>query len=293
MEGLTFRQGYFSDAAALAALADLLRDTFGIDISAQNRLGGPDPTSMPFGYFDQSGRCVANFSAFTMPMMIGGKEVKAAAYQSGAVRPEYRGHGLYRNLMKAAFAWAAEAGYDAGILLTDKPGLYQPYGFHVVDQFINVGAPPPVVSIEGCGRALDILDAEDLGLIVQCLDRRKPVSKDFAVIRQKEMFLLNACFDRQTSLTYLPKLDAIVAWRSGDDKAFVLLDIVAEQIPTMSEIWAAIGYSGNRLEAHFPTDQMDWQGSRVHSRSGVDLMLTDNLKGILPDSLMLSPMAAF
>ncbi|MFN7126450.1 MAG: GNAT family N-acetyltransferase, partial [Allorhizobium sp.] len=47
-ETLTLREGYFGDPAAFQALADLLQDIFGIDISHQMKLGGPDPTSMPF-----------------------------------------------------------------------------------------------------------------------------------------------------------------------------------------------------------------------------------------------------
>lgn len=91
IERLTLRQDYFDDPAALQALADLLHDVFGIDITLQNRLGGPDPSSMPFGYFDEAGRCVANLSAFSMPLVIEGRVVRAAGFQSGAVRPEFRG----------------------------------------------------------------------------------------------------------------------------------------------------------------------------------------------------------
>ena len=75
--GLTFRQDYFGDPAAWAALVSLLENTFGIDVSIQDRFGGPDPTSMPFGYFDENGVCAANFSVFSMPMMIDGRLVKA------------------------------------------------------------------------------------------------------------------------------------------------------------------------------------------------------------------------
>ncbi|WP_348532442.1 hypothetical protein [Rhizobium sp. 18065] len=61
---LTFRQGYFDDPVAFHGLVALLQDIFGVDIGLQNRLGGPDPSSMPFGYFDDMGRCVANFPPF-------------------------------------------------------------------------------------------------------------------------------------------------------------------------------------------------------------------------------------
>ncbi|MCD2175406.1 GNAT family N-acetyltransferase [Rhizobium sp. C4] len=293
METLEFRQGYFSEPAALSALTDLLRDTFGIDISVQSRLGGPDPSSMPFGYFDRQGRCVANFSAFTMPMVIGGKEVKLAGYQSGAVRPEYRGRGLYRQLMTAAFAWAEKTSHAAGILLTEKPALYESYGFRIVHQFRSLGAPQPPAGATGIGRKLDISNTDDVKLISQLLVQRQPVSQQFAVAHQKEMFLLNAYLDRQVLLTYLPKHETVVAWKHGRDGAFIVLDIVAKEMPSMTDLLDAVGYSGNHIEVHFPTDGLGWQGSKAPCRAECELMMTDKFGEKLPDGLMLSPMAAF
>ena len=55
--GLELKTGYFSDVKAFAALVNLLQDTFGIDIGLLERFGGPDPSCVPFGYFDATGRC--------------------------------------------------------------------------------------------------------------------------------------------------------------------------------------------------------------------------------------------
>jgi GNAT superfamily N-acetyltransferase len=293
MEGLTFRQDYFSDPLAFRALSDLLSDVFGIDISAQSRFGGPDPSSMPFGFFDAKGRCVANFSAFTMPMIIGGVEIKFAGYQSGAVRPEYRGRGLYRSLMKSALDWAEETGHAAGILLTDKPTLYTPYGFRSVKQFKTFGPASSVADCAGSGRLLNISNANDVELISRLLDRRTAVSHQFAVTRQKEMFFLNAWFDCHVSLTYLDEREAIVAWKPHGAETLTLLDIVAEEIPTMAEILAAIRSSATRIEAHFPVDKLDWQGTKARYRASCELMVTDHVQELLPRQVMLSPMAEF
>ena len=67
--GLTFRQDYFSDPVAWRALVSLLDDTFGIDIGPLQELGGPDPTSVPFGWFAADGTLAANLSAlrFSQP----------------------------------------------------------------------------------------------------------------------------------------------------------------------------------------------------------------------------------
>jgi predicted N-acetyltransferase YhbS len=177
---LEFRSGYFEDRAAFRALADLLFDTFEIDIGQLDRLGGPDPTSMPFGYFDKAGRCVANFSAFSMPLIVDSGPVRAVGYQSGAVRPEYRGRGLYRDLMQRAFAWAGTQGFELGLLLTDKPALYEPHGFCVVEQHMFHGPVPAAAPAQPC-RHLSIGSDEDVTLIRSVLDNRMPVSERFAV----------------------------------------------------------------------------------------------------------------
>lgn len=293
MEGLTFRQDYFSDPQAFAAFADLLRDVFGIDISVQNRFGGPDPSSMPFGFFDAQGRCVANFSAFTMRMIVAGAEIKFAGYQSGAVRPDYRGQGLYRRLMQSAFDWAEETGHAAGILLTDKPALYTPYGFRVVEQFMTLGPALAATNCAGSVRELNISDENDVQLISRLLDQRTAVSRQFAVSRQKEMFLLNSWFDRQISLTYLENPEAIVAWKRQGEETLMLLDVVAQKMPSLAELMSATGSSSASIEVHFPIDKLDWQGTSAPYRANCELMITDNVREILPQGVILSPMAEF
>lgn len=57
--GLTLRSGYFGERFDFLALADLLKDTFEIDIAVLDRFGGPDSSAMPFGLFDEDGRCQA------------------------------------------------------------------------------------------------------------------------------------------------------------------------------------------------------------------------------------------
>lgn len=76
--GLSFRQDYFDDPTGWAALVCLLKDIFGIDIGPLQQLGGPDPSSMPFGWFDATGELAANISAFALPFVLNGRIVHAA-----------------------------------------------------------------------------------------------------------------------------------------------------------------------------------------------------------------------
>lgn len=289
---LQFRSDYFRDRAAFKGLVDLLFDTFEINIGQLDRLGGPDPTSMPFGYFDEAGRCVANFSAFSMPLIVDGKRVRAVGYQSGAVRPEYRGQGLYRNLMQRAFGWAEAQGFAMGILLTDKPGLYEPYGFRVIEQHMFVGVMPVAATVQPC-RHLSIESDADVKLIRSVLAARMPVSERFAVFGQAVEFLLNACFDPSIRLSHMPGRDAVIAWRE-EPGTFHLLDIAGRDIPSLAQIVSALKTSAERVAVYFPTDRLDWNGEAKRYQGSCELMVTGDPGAILKSGpFVLPPLADF
>jgi GNAT superfamily N-acetyltransferase len=291
---LQLKTGYFGDPKAFSALVDLLRDTFDIDIGLADKFGGPDPTSMPSGYFDADGRCVANFSAFSMPLVIGGRPVRAVGYQSGAVRPEFRRRGLYRDLMRRAFAWADRQDFELGILLTDKPKLYELYGFRSVPQHAFRGTVLAATGPSLAARALSLDNADDVRLVRRLLATREPVSRVFAAGGDAAGFLLNACFDPEIRLSYLPGLDAVAAWKQAGQE-FRLFDIVAVQIPTLTEIVAALGVNASEATVCFPPDRLAWQAAQPELYHGVcDLMIKPMQPVALPaDPFMLSPMAEF
>ena len=290
---LQFRSVYFEDRAAFNALVDLLFDTFEIDIGQLDRLGGPDPTSMPFGYFDEAGRCVANFSAFSMPLIVDGRRVRAVGYQSGAVRPEYRGQGLYRDLMQRAFGWAEAEGFAMGMLLTDKPGLYERYGFRIVEQHMFVGPTPVAATVQPC-RQLSIGSDADVKLIRSVLAERMPVSERFAVADQAVEFLLNACFDPSIRLSHMPGHDAVIAW-GEEARTFHLLDIAGRDIPSLAQVISSVQAEAERVAVHFPTDRLNWNGAAAERYQGsCELMVTGDTGAILKsEPFMLSPLAYF
>ncbi len=289
--GLTFRQDYFGDPCAWKALAELLQDTFSIDVDMQASFGGPDPTSMPFGYFDSEGRCVANFTAFSMPMMINGTAVKAAGYQSGAVRPEWRERGLYRDLMQRAFARTAAEGYELDLLLTDKPALYERYGFRILPQHIFIAKTPEPRKPGPPARQLSLDSPDDLRLIKTLLQNRQPVSAQFAVVRQKEMFLLNACFNSAIRLTALAD-NAINAW-TFDGATFWLLDIAGTTIPSLATILSMLDVEPERIEICFSPDRLDCEASPEPYEGYTMLMARGKAADDIAGPFILSPMAEF
>lgn len=289
---LVFRANYFGDPAASRALAALLDDTFGIDVTILDRLGEPDPTGVPFAWFDASGTCIANISAFSMPLVINGNFTRAAGLQSGAVRPEYRGQGLYRSVMESALDYCDSEGFEAVALLTDKPALYERYGFRALTQHRFIG-PAPTGGRTSKTRRLDIASDADVTFLRRLLNARRPVSDGFAPLRQVEMFLFNAALMPDLRLDVMEEDGAVIAWQWGEDGTFELFDVAGAQIPALADILASLRITPSKVRVHFAPDHLDWSGEAIADDGDMVLMLR-GAEGLRPEKpFALSPMAEF
>lgn len=289
--GLVFRSDYFGDPAAWRALAGLLQDVFEIDVTIMDRLGGPDPTSVAFAWFDEAGTCIANISTFSLPLVMNGTVVRAAGLQSGAVRPSHRGRGLYRDVIQAALDHCDAEGFQAVALLTDTPDLYGRYGFEPLAQHRFAGAAP----LGGTARPvrrLDIGNDADVALLRRLLETRRPVSDYFAPLRQGEMFLFNASLMPDLQLDLMGE-DTALAWQMREDGTFELLDIVGTHIPDLADILASLRIAPSRVVVHFAPDRLAWEGKAVPETDRMALMLraTSGLRPRQPFAL--PPMAEF
>lgn len=292
-QDLVYREDYFDDPAGWAAVKDLLATVFEIDISPLDLFGGHDTTSMPSAYFDAAGRCVANFSAFSMPLEINGRRVNAAGLQSGAVLPEHRGQGLFRDLVHRTISRCDERGYEAIVLYTDKPGLYEPYGFVTVPEHRFVGPAPTPGPSEPSNRILGLQTSDDLALMQGLLATRTPVSHRFAVSGQAKMFLLSTVLVENVTVSYLDRFDAAVAWQIGEDGAFELLDVVGAEIPSLSDILQALGIRPERVVTHFAPDRLTWAGESQAETGDLRFMMRAASSLLPTRPFRLSPMAEF
>lgn len=290
--GLVFRQDYFSDRAGWAALVALLREIFDIDIGPLQCLGGPDPTSMPFGWFDPNGTLVANLSAFALPLVVNGRRLNAAALQSGAVRREWRGRGLYRDVTRKALAWCDAKKFEAVALYTDKPSLYLPYGFRTLPLHSYRGAAPEPIG-SAAARKLDPLAPGDLALLQEALNTRSPVSNILAVASNAPMFLVNTQLDPDVHLTWLADCNAAVAWKITQCGHFTLLDVVARDIPGLATILGGLRLRPTVAEVLFCPDKLNWQADARPLETGTHFMLRTENEVTLSSPAMLSPMADF
>jgi GNAT superfamily N-acetyltransferase len=291
--GLTFRQDYLDDRKAWAALVSLLGDTFGIDIGPLQQFGGPDRTTMPFGWFAAGDTLAANLSAFALPLVVNGRQINAAAFQSGAVRPPWRGRGLYRDVTCKALEWCESRQFEAIVLYTDKPLLYEPYGFRNLPRHRYCGAAPKPHSAGKPARELDPWNKTDLALLQKALKTRAPVSDVLAVSGNAAMFLINTQLDTEVRLSWLDAEKAVIAWKAGEAGRFGLLDVVATEIPPLAVILGRLGEGPEQVDVFFSPDKLDWRGEVLAFDSGTAFMVRSTTDLAPASPAMLSPMADF
>ena len=294
---LIFRSHYAADPAGRAALADLLREIFDLDLTPLSRLGdkemgGWDPGCTPFSYFSDDGRCIANVTAFAMPLMLNGRRIKACGVQSVAVRKAWRGKGLFRDLMLRALAWCDARG-PLTLLSSAAPELYTPFGLRGYAQHSVIGPPAAASRRAATARPLSLQRDEDIALLRRLLRGRAPVSETFGLLDQAAMVLLNAAaMQDRVQLFHLPEQDVAVAIEQPAEGGFRLHDVIGANIPGLAEILAALDLQPNEVQVCFPPDRLGWTGTPHPVRQRTLLMA----RGPFLDPatpFMLPPLAAF
>jgi len=253
MQPLHFRSDYAHTKDGLVELGRLILDIFAVDISPLDRLGH-DPSTIAFGWW-QNNKLVANVSLYERRLWLAGKETIAFGVQSVAVRPEWRGKGLFRDLMRRALQHA-DARVRLVILATGTPALYSPFGSRQIQEttFSSRRMRQPA---EGDCRQLSLDVDADVALLRDLFIRRAPTSLLASACDHPALFLLKASLTPGIKLLHLPHLDAVVAIRR-DWRAMTLLDIVAPSIPPLATIMAALNFGDGRIDVHLTPDRLCW-----------------------------------
>lgn len=255
MTDLQYRSDYAQTPQGLSQLADLIGDVFGVDIAPLDRLGH-DPSIVAFGYW-ADGRLIGNVSLFQRHLYLAGQRVLAFGVQSVAVRPEWRGRGLFRDLMGQALRYADQRA-ERVILVTESPGLYRPFGFRHLTETVFAASWIPRRA-RPAGRHLSLDTDADVALLHDLFARRAPTSLLASACDHPALFMLKAALTPAIRLVHLPDLDAVVAIRTDDPGTLKLLDILAPDIPTLDDIAAQLGFDGHRVEVHLTPDRLRWQ----------------------------------
>lgn len=255
---LAFRRDYAATPRGRCELARLIRDEFEIDLAPLDRLGH-DPSLVAFGWW-AGDELVANVSLCRRSLRLAGVRTEAFAVQSVVVRPEWRGRGLFRDLMARALAFA-DARAPLATLHTETPELYRRFGFHDLPETVFLGPLRPAGARPNA-RRLSLADDADVALIHALFARRTPVSHLCAACDHPAPFFLKALESPEIALVHLPDLDAVAAIEETTPDRLVLLDVVAAEIPPLAAIAGALGAPIVEAEVHLTPDRLAWTPAR-------------------------------
>ncbi len=263
-----------------------MRDVFDLDVAAQDRLTGSDPTGYPVAFFDVDGACVASAESFPLRLRVDGRSREVTGIRLVATAQAWRGLGLFRTLMTDILA-RCDADGGLAMLYAEHAALYAPFGFVSLPQHKRVGPPPRVAPAASRARRLDLGRKDDIALLRGLLAARAPVSDHVAVEGGASLFLTGL---GGATLHYSAALDAIVVSETDGD-VFTVVDLVAAQIPTLAGVLAAVGSAPAWVEVLFPTDKLAWDGCAERDETGL------MMRGPMPDAFgrpfMLPPTTEF
>jgi GNAT superfamily N-acetyltransferase len=287
---ITYRDHSRQSAADSVAVANLMRDIFGLNLEPLDIFDLHDPTYRPLSYFDDTGTCLANVSTVALPMIVCGKRTHAVGICSVATRPNWRRRGLSHDLMDRALAWC-DGQSDLVLLRTAIPDFYAPFGFRPIAQHSFVG---PASGKRGTGatRPLAWHEKADRQLLRRLLLARASVSDRVGIFGLAGMFVLNAESKRALQLYYLTGLNAVAVVDLGNAGQPRIVDIVTEVIPSLAEILGALDLAPGNIEVCFAPDKLSWDGTPSPLTTSVVLMARGSFaaEGL---AFMLPPTAAF
>ncbi len=163
--------------------------------------------------------------------------------------------------MTRAFGWAERQGFEAGILLTDKPALYEAFGFQIVPQFQFQIAVARGSHSAPERRDLDLKQAADLQIVQSALE---PGSRSLRSSPRCDKGNVPAqCAFRPADPIEPPAdEDAVVAWKTRGSLSLQILDIAARRIPSLARITACLGAGFEQADVFFPMDRLGCDGLR-------------------------------
>lgn len=279
-DGPPFRRAFADDPSLCRRVFALLDLAFGEDLSGQERAARRlglrwEDVSTPFCRFER-GELVAHVGVLALPLVVNGRPLRAGGIHAVATHPGRRRRGLYRSVMEEALAWCGPR-FDALELCTVQPELYEPFGFRVLREERFVGPGPGAPGRAGL-RVLDYGDPGDVALLHRLLAERTPVSQRLGVDGGAAVLLFD---EARRPLHFAPDLDAVLSLEL-DAGALRLFDVVAREIPSLSEILARIPAAPARVEVYFAPDRLAAPGLRAepHVLNGSEVFM---VRGPFPE----------
>jgi|TARA_R110002110_G_C13460973_1_gene718235 predicted GNAT family N-acyltransferase len=203
--------------------------------------------STPF-ITEQNNEIVAHLGLIPLDLIVEGEKRRVAAFHGICVKPECRGKGIFKSLMSEALEYSKQE-FDSILLFTDIPDLYKPFNFRVLPESNFVIKLSHKGANNGALKKLSMDSSEDLALINDILESRKPVSRKFDV-RNDVLFKLNTL---DSSLYYAKDLEAIMIY-SLDKETLVFENILSAKEHSLQDILNVIPENFSEVILQFCPD---------------------------------------
>ncbi len=245
----------------------------------------PEPAWPTMLFVDVAGCCVAGLQHRLLTLYGDGTAFQVGAIRNVAVAPEWRGQGLMQDLLTRTLPWC-DARVAATLLYAETPSLYARHGFAPVPQHAFEGvAPRPA----GPPTAQPLDGGTATARIGRLLATRAPTSSRLGILDDGGM-AEHKLRDGTWPLAYDPASEALIVYEF-EGETLVLVDVVAQRIPTAARILGALAARPRRLRTLFPPDRLAWDGVPIEDDAG--LMARGTLPAAMTRPFILPPTFEF
>ncbi len=256
MKQYRFQRSFSEDSTLSDRLFNLLDVVFPeiniINAAQQARKLGAswEAASTPFIRFHED-LAITHVGVLEIPMRLMGQDVVVAGVHGVCTRPEFRRRGYYREIMEEVLDYCDKR-YQAQLLTTGQPELYEPFGFRFFREHIFTGKCNSPGGSNGF-RVLNFTENNDIKLLLRLLETREPNSNILGVVKEKAVFCVN---EGNNALYYAEDLDAIAVMEI-EDKKLKLFDLLVTQICTLADILKRIPQPIDEVEIYFTPDRLE------------------------------------
>jgi len=253
---IEYRSDYFDDPDAKVSFERYAKRIFGLDFSRWKARGLWDNQYQPFSAFE-GGECVASICVYPSEMRIDGAKRKGAQLLTVGTLPEYRSHGIQREIWKRVHAWIHQK-CDFTFLFTDESaaGFYEKLGLRRQPEYFETVQCPQLASHAGLRiKKLNLEQDSQYATVERLAKEREMVSNRIGFFNPS-LLLFMFLYLYQGQSYYLEDIDTVIVAEQMEDRLRIH-DIVAKKMPKLSHIETFLAqFKKQEIEFLFCTDRL-------------------------------------